>query len=81
MTIQQMKKIILTLTIVALTVAVQAAEGKGCCKSKAACADKDKATCAEKAKAGCSAQTGCPFKAEAAKKAVMSPKAAGEAAK
>jgi hypothetical protein len=76
-----MKKIILTLTIVAFAVAVQAAEGQGCCKSKAACTDKDKAACAEKAKVGCPAKAGCPFKAEAAKKVVMSPKAAGEAAK
>ena len=74
-----MKKIILTLTIVAFAVAVQAGEGQGCCKSKAACADKDKAACAEKAKAGCPAKAGC-HKAEAAKKVVMSPKAAGEAA-
>ncbi|MCU0784607.1 MAG: hypothetical protein MUF81_11315 [Verrucomicrobia bacterium] len=79
-----MKRLILALTIVAFAVAVQAGEGKGCCKNKAACADKDKAACAAKAESGCcakaasSAKGNCP-KSQAAKKALMSPKAAGEA--
>ncbi|MEK7706799.1 MAG: hypothetical protein AAB380_02240 [Verrucomicrobiota bacterium] len=80
-----MKKIILTLTIVALAVAVQAGEGKTCSKDKAACAAKDKAACAAKAESGCCAKAAstaketCP-KSQATKKALMSPKAAGEAA-
>ena len=80
-----MKKIILTLTIVAFAVAVQAGEGKTCSKDKAACAAKDKAACAAKAESGCcakataSAKGTCP-KSQAAKKTLMSPKAAGEAA-
>ena len=88
-----MKKLVLALTIVAFAVAVQAGEGKACCKDKAACADKDKAACASQDKAACAskAMSGCPAKsgasakatcpkAQAAKKTVMSPKAAGEVA-
>ena len=70
--------------MVALAVAVQAGEGKGCCsKAKAACADKDKAACASKA-SGCSASksactgTAGNAKAELNKKWLMSPKAAGQ---
>jgi hypothetical protein len=81
-----MKKLFLTLTIVAFAVAVQAGEGKTCPKEKAACAGKDKATCAAKAESGCCAQSAstakvtCPRAQAAKKEAVMSPKAAGEVA-
>jgi len=80
-----MKKIILALTIVAFAVAVQAGEGKTCSKDKAACAGKDKAGCSAKMESGCcakaaaSAKANCP-KAQAAKRWLMSPKAAGELA-
>ena len=78
-----MKKLILTLTIVAFAVAVQAGEAKSCCKDQAACAGKDKTACAEKAMSGCPAKAGCSAKKEcpkaaAAKRWLMSPKAAGE---
>jgi len=77
-----MKKIILSLMMVAFAVAVQAGEGK-CCKAKASCPQKEQAVCAEKAKSGCPMKAGCSAKTQcpkaAAKKAVMSPKAAGEA--
>jgi hypothetical protein len=80
-----MKRIVLLLTVLAFAVAVQAGDGK-CSKAQAACPQKDQTACAEKAKSGCPAtKTGCCPKTQcpkaAAKKAVMSPKAAGEAAK
>ena len=88
-----MKKIILALTIVALTVAVQAGEGKTCSKDKAACAGKDAAACAGKEKAACAAkaESGCCSKATASAKTtcpkklaaqrwLMSPKASDELA-
>jgi len=72
------------LTVLAFAVAVQAGEGK-CCKAKAACAQKDQVACAGKAKSGCPMKAGCSAKTKcpkaAAKKALMSPKAAAEAAK
>ena len=51
-----MKKIILALTMVAFTVAIQAGEGKTCSNDKAACEGKDKAACASKADSGCCAK-------------------------
>jgi hypothetical protein len=88
-----MKKLVLALTIVAFAVAVQAGDGKTCSKDKPACSTKDKAACAAKDEAACaakvqsgccpragaSAKATCP-KAQADKKTVMSPKAAGEVA-
>jgi hypothetical protein len=80
-----MKRIILTLTVAALAVAVQAGEGKTCSQAKAACAGKDKAACAAKMESGCCAKTSatanttCPKKL-AHKRWLMSPKAAGELA-
>jgi len=91
-----MKKIILALTIMAFTAAVQA--GESCCMDKAACAGKekvacagmDKAACAGKEKSTCTAKAismkaGCSAKKEcpkaaARKKWLMRPKAAGELA-
>ena len=82
-----MKKIVLTLTILACAFAIQAGEGKTCSKAKvASCDAKSKAACAAKIESGCcpraaaAAKGTCP-KAQAAKKSLMSPKAAGEAAK
>lgn len=81
-----MKKIILTLTIVAFAVAVQAGEWKTCSKDKAACAGKDKAACSAKAESGCcakatvSAKANCPKTQAAKKRWLMSPKAASELA-
>jgi hypothetical protein len=76
-----MKKLILAMTVVALTVGAYAGE-KECPKDKAACAGKDKACCAEKATAGCPANKGkCPAQGQAAKqdpnnKPAQSPKGA-----
>lgn len=79
-----MKKLILTLTLAAFAVALQAGEGE-CPKSKAACAEKDKAACSatadkskcsmKAAKAGCPAKAGCTKDVQA-KKSLASPKAA-----
>jgi len=86
-----MKKIILALTIAAFAVSVQAGEGcskdKAACgaKNQAACAGKDQAACSSKQASACCAKSGdvakskCP-KAQAAKRWLMSPKAAGELA-
>lgn len=82
-----MKKLILTITLAAFAIALQAGEGE-CPKAKAACA-KDKAACSAKAdkaqcpskaaKASCPATGGCA-KGTQVKKSVPSPKAAGELA-
>jgi hypothetical protein len=74
-----MKKLILAMTVAALTVGAYAGE-KECPKDKAACAGKDKACCAEKAAAGCPTNKGkCPAQGQTAKqggtgKSVHSPK-------
>ena len=76
-----MKKLILAMTVAALTVGAYAGE-KECPKDKAACAGKDKACCAEKATAGCPTNKGkCPAQGQAAKqdgnnKPTQSPKGA-----
>jgi hypothetical protein len=72
-----MKKLILGMTVAALTVGAYAGE-KAAGADKAACAGKDKACCAEKAAAACPAEKGkCPAQGQAAKgKPAQSPKAA-----
>ncbi len=71
-----MKKLILGLTVAALTIGAYAGE-KAAGADKAACPGKDKACCAEKA-AACPADKGkCPAQGQAAKgKPAQSPKAA-----
>jgi hypothetical protein len=75
-----MKKIILAMTVAALTIGVYAGDAAPS-KDKAACPGKDKACCAEKATAGCPANKGkCPAQGQAAKqdgnkKPAQSPKA------
>lgn len=71
-----MKKLILGMTVAALTVGVYAGD-KTAGTDKAACPAKDKACCAEQAKACCPAEKGkCPAQGQAAKnKPAQSPKA------
>ena len=77
-----MKKLVLLLSVVAVSFALQAGDST-CPKDKAAC-DKAKAAACDKAKAGCPASAEakkgcCPAGAakETAKKPVQSPKAKG----
>jgi len=76
-----MKKFILAMTVVGLTVGAYAGD-KASTKDKAACAGADKACCGEKATAGCPANKGkCPAQGQTAKqqansKPVQSPKGA-----
>jgi hypothetical protein len=78
-----MKKLILLLSVMAVSFALQAGDST-CPKEKAAC-DKAKAACCDKAKSGCpkgEAKGCCPAKADkqaSDKKPAQSPKAAGEA--
>jgi hypothetical protein len=82
-----MKKLILSIALMAFAVAAQADEPK-CCADMAACADKA-ATCpfaksdSKKDAVACKKETAACCKAGAAaeKKVVQSPKAAGEARK
>ena len=76
-----MKKLILAMTVAALTVGAYAGE-KAAATDKATCRGKDKACCAEKATASCPANKGkCPAQSQAAKqdgnnKSTQSPKGA-----
>jgi len=76
-----MQKLILSLTIVAFAVAVQAGDTKSCQDkdAKSACCSKMKAS--EQTKAGCCSGMKMTSKETPGKQALLSPKAAAEAGK
>ena len=78
-----MKKLLLTLSLVAFSVAVQAGEAKtsktASDKEKSACCSQAKAT--ETTKACDESKTSCCSAKTSSKQALLSPKAAGEATK
>ena len=76
--VRSMKKLILSVSLMAFAVAVQAGDAKASKESGACCASKTQAkgTCSDQAKAG-----GACCKDAPGKQALLSPKAAGEVAK